>query len=118
MTNTKDTYYFERFDVYRIACEALEMIVATRASLRGLPGEVAPQLERAAVRMVANISESCGRGSPADRRRVRAIARGEANEAGAMAEIANMLGAFSDEQHAALRSRLLRVTYMLTAMMR
>jgi four helix bundle protein len=118
MTNTQDLYYFERFDVYRVACEALAIIVAARASLRGLPGEVAPQLERAAVRMVANISESCGRGSPADRRRVRAIARGEANEAGAMAEIAKRLGAFNEQQHAALRSRLLRVTFMLTAMMR
>jgi four helix bundle protein len=118
MANTQDRYYFERFDVYRVATEALMLVVDARGLLRGRASDLAPQLERAAVRMVANVGESCGRGSHPDRRRVLAIARGEANEAGALVEIASMLGAFSDEQHAALRSRLLRVTYMLTAMMR
>ncbi|HZS37889.1 MAG TPA: four helix bundle protein [Polyangia bacterium] len=111
-------YLFERLDVYRVAREALRVVIAYRSRLKGLPGEVASQLERATVSMVANIAEATGRNSPADRRNRFAIARAEANEAGAMVEIVVLYGVFSDEDYAKLRSSFQRVTYMLTALMR
>ncbi len=111
-------FTFERLDVYRVAREALAGAIGLRAQLRGLPGEIAPQLERALVSVVANICEGCGRHSQADRTRHFAIARGSATEAGGLVEIAHLLGGVSDEQRAGLRSRLLRVAWMLTAMMR
>jgi hypothetical protein len=46
------------------------------------------------------------------------IARGFSNEAGALVEVAHMIGALDDASHQGLRSRILRVCVMLTAMMR
>ena len=117
MANTQQ-YLFERLDAYRVARDALRPVIAYRARLRGLPGEGASQLERATVSTVANIAEATGRNTPADRRNRFAIARAEANEAGAMVEIVALYGVFSNEDYRTLRSSFQRVTYMLTALMR
>ena len=98
--------------------EALEIVVKHREAMRGLPGEVASQLQRASVSVVANIAEGFGRYTGRDRQNRWAIARAEANEAGAMVEIARLYGVFADADYRALRQRLLRVTWMLTAMLR
>ena len=118
MAHCDGQFVFERLDVYRLAREALALVLASRGRLRGLPGEIAGQLERSAVSTVANIAEATGRAGVADRRQRFAIARAEANEAGAMVELAALYGALDPDAHAALRGRLLRVTYMLTALMR
>ncbi len=78
----------------------------------------ADQLERAMVSVVCNIGEAYGRCTPADRRNRYSIARGEANEAGAMAGVAQLYRVFSDGDYATLRSNLLRTTWMLTALLR
>ena len=108
---------FEGLDVYRVAAEALRLAVARRAELKGLPGDLRNQLERALVSVVANIAESSGRESALDRRRHLAIARGSANEAAALVEAAHLIEALDHASHEELRSRLLRVVLMLTAMM-
>ena len=46
-------YGFERLDVYRVSYEALKLILKYRAKLRGLPGEISSQLQRAAVSTVS-----------------------------------------------------------------
>jgi len=117
-TTTNEQFIFERLDAYRVAHEGLTIVLAHREKLRGLPGEIAGQLERAAVSTVANICEATGRSGIADRRHRYSIARGEANEAGGLVEIARLYGVFSDEAYATLRSSYLRVTYMLTALIR
>ena len=117
MTDTQ-LFTFERLDVFRAAEEALRVVIKYRARLRGLPGQIAGQLERAAVSTICNITEAAGRNTPGERRSRLSIARGEANEAGAMARIAQLFHVFSDEDYATLRSTLLRVTWMLTAMMK
>src|SRR6478672_6597783 len=108
---------FERLDVYRVSYEALRLVLRYRAKLRGLPGEIGPQLQRAAVSTVSLIGEGYGRQSLADKRHRWSIARGEANEAGAMVELARLFDVFSDDDYATLRQSYLRVTWMLTAML-
>jgi four helix bundle protein len=110
-------YAFERFDVYRVAYDGLRIVVKYRERMRGLPGEIAPQMQRAAVSTVANITEAIGREGN-DRKHRLSIARGEANETGAMIEIATLFRVFSESDYQTLRTSYLRVTYMLTALMR
>jgi four helix bundle protein len=69
------------------------------------------------VSVVANIIEGAGRTSLADQRRHYAIARGSANEAGGILEIVRAFGSLTDEEHTTMRDRLLRTTWMLTAML-
>src|SRR5262245_10660501 len=109
---------FETLDAYQVAHVALGKIVAHKGKLRGLPGEVASQLERAAVSVVANICEASGRVSLADRRNRYAIARGEANEVGGCLAIVQLYGAFSDDDYAFLRESYLRVAHMLTGLIK
>ncbi len=110
-------FSFEGLDVYRVAVEALRIVVGLREKLRGF-GDLRNQLERALISVVGNIAESSGRDGVAERRRHLVFARGEANEAGAHVEIAHIIGALDDATHEALRSRLLRVCVMLAAMKR
>jgi four helix bundle protein len=114
----EQAFEFERLEVYRVAREALHEVLRCRQSMRGAPGELRSQLERAMVSVVNNIAEGAGRESIADKRRHYAIARGSATEAGNSVEIAFVFGAIGDDDRAAMRSRLLRVTWMLTAMLR
>ena len=109
---------FERLEVYQVARAALRIVIGYRSRLKGLPGEIASQLERAGVSTVANIAEAYGRVTRADRQNRFAIARAEANEAGAMVELAVLFGVFSDADYAELRSSYQRVTWMLTALLR
>ena len=81
-----DAFSFEGLDVYRVAYGALKIVLGHRSRLRGLPGEIASQMERAAVSTVSNLCEATGRAGKADRRQRFAIARGEANEVGSMME--------------------------------
>ena len=121
MQNTSTTtkrFPFETLDAYWVAHAALGKIVAQKGKLRGLPGEVASQLERAAVSVVANICEASGRVSGADRRNRYAIARGEANEVGGCLAIVQLYGVFSNEDYAFLRESYLRVAYMLTGLIK
>ena len=115
---TRTQFWFEGLEAYRVAREALALVVPLRGRLRGLPGEVGSQLERALVSMVANVAEGAGRSTKVDRARCYAIARGSANEAGALVEIAVLYGAFDAAQHAAVRSLLLRTAAMLSGLIR
>ena len=111
-------YFFELLDAYRVAREALKKLIEYKKRMHGLPGDVARQLERAAVSVVANLCEGVGRVSDADRKNRFAIARGEANEAGGLIEIVVLYDVFSDEDYRFLRSSYLRVVCMLTGLMR
>jgi len=109
---------FEELDVYRAAKEALGIALAARKEWKGMPGELAPQFERALVSVVLNIAEGAGRASAADQRRHYAIARGSANEAGAVLSIVAAYRAVDGGTEEAIRSRLVRVVQMLSRMIR
>jgi len=118
MDHTTEKFLFEKLDAYCVARDALRTVIQYKAKMRGLPGELAGQLERAAVSTVANICEAVGRVGAGDRRQRFAIARGEANEAGGLIEIVRLYSVFSDDDYRVLRSSFMRVTFMLTALMR
>ena len=113
-----EQFNFEKLEAYQVAKVALVRVLAQRDALRGLPGEIRMQLERAAVSAVANTAEGAGRQSRADQRGRYAIARAEANEAAAMIELAAIHGALDETEHQALRSSYLRLTRMLTGLIR
>ena len=109
---------FERLDAYRVANEALVIALDNRQMWKRLPGQMASQFERALVSIALNIAEGAGRESVADQKRHYAIARGSANEAGAVLSIVAAYRALDDRTHEAIRSRLVRVVRMLNAMIR
>ena len=113
-----DRFTFEGLEVFQVAREALALTIAEKPGLRGLPGELAPQLESALLSVVNNIAEGAGRESRAEQKRHYAFARGSACEAGAALIIAELYGTIAVERNLAIRSRLVRVAQMLSAMIR
>src|SRR5579871_6038781 len=107
---------FERLDVYCAAKEALEIALGMRKQWKGMPGELSSQFERALVSAVLNIAEGAGRASAVDQKRHYAIARGSANEAGAVLAIVASYRAVDEQAIRAIRGRLIRVVQMLTRM--
>ena len=108
---------FQRLDVYRVAKEALAIVVERKAQFRGLGGELGPQMQRAMVGVLLNIAEGAGRWSAADQRRHYQIACGSATEVAACLDVAELHGV--DEAVVdAVRSRVHRVVPMLLALIR
>ena len=54
MAHDNYSFSFEGLEVFRVAREALALAIEERAAVRGLPGEVGPQLERAMVSVLLN----------------------------------------------------------------
>ena len=108
------SFGFQKLQVFQVAKEALRVAVAHRSCWAGLPGRIGPQLEAAMVSVVANIVEGAGRVGPADQRHHYQIARGSANEAAGLLEIAALYGSVPDELFALLS----RVVQMLNVMSR
>ena len=111
-------FTFEGLKVFQAARDALRLVIEHRERMKGLPGEMRSQLERALVSVVANIAEGAGRESRADQRRHYAIARGSAQEAAAILSIAALYCALPEEAHGTLRARLLSTVKMLHGLMR
>ena len=110
-------FCFQQLRVYQQAKAVLALVIAHREAFRGLPGEVAVQLHRAAVSTALNIAEGAGRVSAADQRRHYQIALGSANEVAACAEIAGLHGVAAPVI-AEMLERLAHVVRMLLAMCR
>ena len=109
-----NTYFgFEKLDAYQIAKEALVMVLDEKRRWKGLPGELAGQLERAMVSVTLNIAEGAGRASPADQKRHYTIARGSANEAAAALSIIAVYREIDAAACDSIRARLGRVVQML-----
>jgi four helix bundle protein len=115
---TAQRFPHEQLDCYWVAREFVAWVARHRGLLHGLPGQVGPQLERAAVRILLNIAEAAGRQGPRDRGRVFAIARGEVCEAAAALEVAELFGALAPAAAAGGRQLLVRLGQMLTRLAR
>ena len=76
------------------------------------------QALRAAKSVCLNIAEANGRASPADRKRVFAIARGEASEAAASVHVASLSGLCAAEHAERVRKLGGRAVALLTGLIR
>lgn len=94
-SSTRFTFSFESLRAYEEAQAGLTLVVAERESMKGAPGELRAQLERALVSVCLNLAEGAGRKSAADQARLHQIAFGSLAEAMAALQIARTLGAES-----------------------
>ncbi|TMA22488.1 MAG: four helix bundle protein, partial [Deltaproteobacteria bacterium] len=88
MPNETTFILHEKLIAWQVACELLRVVCDARIS----DAKLRDQAMRAAQSTCLNIAEANGRFSLADRRRVFAIARGEAAEAVAAVQVAAMSG--------------------------
>ena len=99
---------------YQVACELL--VVVKEAHIKDT--KLRDQAERAAKSCCLNIAEAAGRVGGADKKRVFAIARGEAVEAVAAVEIAALAGDTSERAAAQCVALADRVVALLTGLSR
>ena len=110
-----EQFSFERLIVWQLALEA---VACADALAKGLPrpyGEIADQMRRASLSVVANLAEGVGKDGK-DQIRFFRIARGSACETAALVETAARLGLASREAHAELRRLYLRIVGALTVL--
>ena len=108
------TLLHEKLVAWQVACELLRAVCDARIS----DSNLRDQAMRAAQSACLNIAEANGRVSLADRRRVFAIARGEATEAAAAVQVAAISGQCA-EASAVVAARLGgRVAALLTGLVR
>jgi four helix bundle protein len=104
----------ERLHAYQAACDLLVAVVRAQIRDAGLRD----QALRAAKSACLNIAEANGRVSIADRKRVFAIARGEASEAAAAVHIAALAGECAPEHAETARSAGARTVALLSGLVR
>ena len=116
MANDTTKYSLPHHDLiaYRVACDLLVAVVQAGIRDRGLKD----QALRAAKSVCLNIAEANGRDTDADRRRVFAIARGEASEAAAAVEIAALAKECAREDSYRVQQLGGRVVALLSGLMR
>src|SRR4051812_3055426 len=104
----------ENLIAYQVACDLL--VAVFKANIRS--ADLRDQALRAARSACLNIAEANGRESPADRRRVFAIARGEASEAAASVHVASLSGAGAEDHAERVRKIGARAVALVTGLIR
>src|SRR5437763_5401853 len=102
----------EQLIAYQVACDLLVAIVEGNIRI----ADLRDQALRAARSACLNIAEANGRVSPADRRRVFAIARGEASEAAAAVHVASLSGLCAVEYAERVRKIAARTVALLSGL--
>jgi four helix bundle protein len=113
MTNWT-TLPHEKLVAYQVARE----LVATVKRAGITESKLRDQAMRAAMSACLNIAEAAGRQSPADQKRVYAIARGEASEAAAALDIGAIAGVCSAESARTGGALARRAYALLTGLIR
>ncbi|MCA1829060.1 MAG: four helix bundle protein [Myxococcales bacterium] len=114
MPNETTFVLHEKLIAWHVACELLRVVRDARIS----DPKLRDQAMRAAQSTCLNISEANGRFSPADRRRVFAIARGEAAEAVGAVQVAAISGCCRPEAADEARRLGGRVAALLSGLIR
>ena len=109
-----NTMPYENLFAYQVAKELL--VVVSKAKIADL--RLRDQALRAAKSVCLNIAEATGRQTPADQKRVYAIARGELSEAVAAMEIASVVGDCSLEAAATAHAAGLKLHALLCGLLR
>jgi len=104
----------ERLLAYQAACDLV--VAVFQAQIRN--ADLRDQALRAARSTCLNIAEANGRVSPADRKRVFAIARGEASEAAAAVHVASLSGLCAVEYAERVRKIAARTVALLSGLIR
>src|SRR5262249_1599287 len=99
---------FERLVIWQLALEVLVIVDAVARELPRPYGELADQLRRASLSVIANLAEGVGKDGK-DQQRFFRIARGSACEAAALIEAAARLSQLAPEEHVTARQHLLRI---------
>ena len=86
----ESAFDFERFDVYRVACE-FQSLVPKLVPRRGYAA-LRDQLDRASSSVLLNLAEGCGRFSRAEKAQFYTIARGSAMECAAVLDVLSARG--------------------------
>lgn len=117
MPNNSLHFAHERLDAYRLARKAVQLVAALKPKLRGLPGGIAAQLERAVVGAHSNLCAGlAARG--AEKGRHLSISLTEASEAGGVLDLPFDLGAINHAEYEQLRDVLLRLCQCLVGLIR
>jgi len=114
MPNETTFILHEKLIAWQVACELLRVVCDARIS----DAKLRDQAMRAAQSTCLNIAEANGRFSLADRRRVFAIARGEAAEAVAAVQVAAMSGRCREDAAQDARRVGARVAALLSGLIR
>ena len=114
MPNDTTLILHEKLIAWQVACDLLRVVRDARIS----DPKLRDQAMRAAQSTCLNIAEANGRASLADRRRVFAIARGEAAEAVAAVQVAAMSGRCRDSSADEARTVGARVVALLSGLIR
>jgi len=114
MPNETTLLLHEKLIAWQVACQLLAAVREARIA----DSNLRDQAMRAAQSACLNIAEANGRFAPADRRRVFAIAHGEATEAAAAVQIAAMSGQCSEQAAAKARRLGGRAAALLTGLIR
>jgi four helix bundle protein len=109
-------FEYERFDVYRVALE-FQGLVPRLLPRRGY-AHLRDQLDRASASVLLNIAEGCGRSSRPDKAHFYRIARGSAMECAAVLDLLLSRGLIAVALHRHGRGLQLRVTQMLSKLVR
>ena len=109
-----NTLSYERLEVYRFALEFHRSLVPLAHGYQ--LSALRDQILRAAESVVLNIAEAAGRTSPADKKRIYAIARGSAMEAAACLDLLRNRNALPDSAHQIRRDQALRIIRILSAL--
>jgi four helix bundle protein len=112
MANETTYLLHEKLLAWQVACALLNAVREARIS----DSKLRDQAMRAAQSACLNIAEANGRVSLADRRRVFAIARGEATEAAAAVQVAALSGSCEPNSAEIARRHGARVAALLTGL--
>jgi len=110
------SFLLEKLEVYRIAVDFADDVVAVCDRLPWRSRVLVDQLSRAAISVPANIAESNGRRWPRERCQYLCIARGSLLECVPLLEIARRRSLIDSEAHADLMSLAERISRMLSGL--
>ncbi len=118
MDNRNDEFIFEKLDVYHLAVGYYTSIREIKFSSTDHDRIIARQLLRAGLSISLNIAEGAGKKTPKDKRNYFLIARGSLYECVAIMNILKIENKVSPSNHQTSYSLAIRISKMLTALVK
>ena len=106
----------EKLDVYQVSIEFLSVAFQIISQLPQGYSFLSDQLKRASLSIPLNIAEGNGKFNQSDRHRFFKIARGSANECGAILDAAKAIGILESSLSSKAKGMVERVVCMLSKM--